>query len=1603
MQVWDDFVDEFHSDHAFGKAYLFTSELLRAEPCYFEKKLLDALGNPAGVIGMRLQCEEMDTGGIEESPDCSAVEVAALTRVLWILGVPKDLTIHIIRIITRVISPRDTVEHLGPVQTYVAVHLCEHFWLAEIFSHWKAYLLTQRQRKTAARQKFEQEQYAKNNRWDARVRKLQEESASHDVADDIRRYLEANTMSLSAEENLRLARDFARRMKPPVADPEKAASLVAKFQGLDPPDGVLAGGQVRHARDIVAELLAIFEREALYFLEVQSEVAEVLRRAQAEQAGGDPSTATGDGEGRGYGAVWTAIRKRSVKDGRTLEEAHAEFLASKKFKITKHIRQAAADLWSLLCTSRQRHVRREVGLLIQQVVQMERTRMDEQAAAEKRRIRILGEKAELRTQEMRSAQDRAVNACMSWLVLHEERVLPATRDELVQLISHFRDNLAREEAGFQEREEVLAQIRTLKDAEVLRLGEIAKLGALAQRKSMTPAEASAASARLLALFRSRSQRSGMELTDELGADRIIEVPDSILEEDLEALADVLLREAQLGKANGEIGGPDAFPEVRPGQTDGGQLSIANRPAKRKKKKKTDSSKAKVSEEASLSKGLRTSGYLSTKKVPAGRNKGPKAVDDGPLAVESAASGAADLSEKQYTSQVVDISEAIQAEIPQYTSEQIGITSHPVADETTEIEGLDKSNLESGFNLDVDDRTASCTVTIQDLQGSTSTVAVSSILPNDSQDSPCIPGNSHKPAVVLIEMTTVSETNITSSSQFPQRPVDKQGLFASERDSQIEKLDTPKYNPVAGGDPTIKNEELPVGEAEQDVNQQIPLLKPTAHVPDAQRSAAHESLQEMPKDVVRVSETRDSALEGILKGDTTAAPKRISEEPLKSSESTKQPVLESVELPSSPHDKLNHANAKQKIQVSFGEEELLAPKSAGISGIPQSEFLQFTPRPEIEENDYERDESEQSTSDYSGTSSSESYESDDTDNVDWLILEEGLQNFSKRAFVKPAFLQSRSFTTGSTKSKALFPPLREVRDKLEMSVCQGFRLRINTGQRTKSMESPESEPLLGNERNSLFDDFNGSDEEDQQYEEFLRFQAAAKSAGMDSWFANQAYSHEGKIDVPAHQHVREYPTLNRHSHSERGQLSESELFLLSQNAYRRYLKARTGIHFEGALTDHSSRRILPFKFVTYDVDDDLLLAQNVVKNRVTLVWKHPWLNLHTSEADNEGILDLYARDAEDRKSSKVFKLHLDTWDKFRQLRANILSLKMQKSSQALFFPLGEPDFVKHSTEILVQPSRFGYNFEKYLSVLALYSQNHVAAEANQAPLFITQLHPDKNAASLSVSRGSLVSRPSLIKKIRFLQSVFRRKLAKKMMRKLIERGAVELFCQNIIMNLVERISSAQEAADLILVSMAQDLLPQHTSNLILNSLPLNALDSSIGLDVESIVNIASARQHELEARQLLRIETQRIQSSIEDSKKQLRKRAGYVPRKIAQTSDYDQLALICRIPRKDREHNLQSAPSPFSPRRRWIVGQQSEYFVENEGRSMPTEAPSLGRGRSIPAVELTKALKRSHGHVYRQPQQTTQMTGAYASGAVVPRLSQNPPKYDPFKSAKVDMI
>ena len=89
---------------------------------------------------------------------------------------------------------------------------------------------------------------------------------------DIKKYMKQDKLDMSAtsvsEATLRLANSFIQRINPPVADPVRASTLSQNFRNLQPNSNVPLVGHVKQARDLVAEILAAFEREVLLYFQV---------------------------------------------------------------------------------------------------------------------------------------------------------------------------------------------------------------------------------------------------------------------------------------------------------------------------------------------------------------------------------------------------------------------------------------------------------------------------------------------------------------------------------------------------------------------------------------------------------------------------------------------------------------------------------------------------------------------------------------------------------------------------------------------------------------------------------------------------------------------------------------------------------------------------------------------------------------------------------------------------------------------------------------------------------------------------------------------------------------------------------------------------------------------------------------------------------------------------------------------------------------------------------------------------------------------------------------------------------------------------------------
>ena len=288
----------YRSHDLIGRCFFSARELLSSphgNSSTLTKSLLSDKGAFAGKVAFELTAAT-DEALREEKLRLpfSAADVAALTRVLWAIGIPKDQCTTVVKCVVLCETPPEVIQRLGVLRSFTAVQLCNHSWLAEVLRKWMVFAKAQNQKRNQDRQQelaldVDKASGKGPKSWNDRIKELEAKAQQSNNPVDMSSF--ANTgvggAAVRAQENLLLAGLFARRTDPPVIESEKAHKLVDHFLSLDP--SVTGGGlvgQAKETREMIAEMLANLEREAQAYDSVNRGMAALCKEVQDERGPG---------------------------------------------------------------------------------------------------------------------------------------------------------------------------------------------------------------------------------------------------------------------------------------------------------------------------------------------------------------------------------------------------------------------------------------------------------------------------------------------------------------------------------------------------------------------------------------------------------------------------------------------------------------------------------------------------------------------------------------------------------------------------------------------------------------------------------------------------------------------------------------------------------------------------------------------------------------------------------------------------------------------------------------------------------------------------------------------------------------------------------------------------------------------------------------------------------------------------------------------------------------------------------------------------------------------------------------------------------------------
>jgi len=503
ITVWDE--DEGTADDIIGRCYVHVEDILKSPDHELTRQLYNDEGRDQGQFTLRVICESITTQKDlpSDEPDSCAEQAASLARVLWHLGVPRAKASFVIGVVLRAEAPTHVIKRLGDVGIISTLHACKQTWLVDIFGRWKFFTdivsIKREQIRLANAPKLLAPQA---QTWDQKLAALHKNSSKtgKNSVVNISRHINMESVPKgNREENMKFALSFCDRAVHPVDDPDKAERLVDEFQELHEQfEGT--SGMDTLPLDLMAEILAKYERDARLIDQVDEEVGRVQQAVKADQGPNGVGLVPHTDKKKGMAYKWLAHKAKleAIKKYMPLEFYLTPFIKEKCREI-RDMRQTVVDMGDYFM-KHDSILKREIGPVLLAISDAARKQLFEMEEQFERKRKALGKLGAEFEKKKREQQEADVATCRKWQLLHDEKVLPDVDDEMTELISHFRANLmwSMSAAVAMEREEVAARLMKLHRLEIHRWTAEEKATILAAQTARLRAEEEAAAAEALA-------------------------------------------------------------------------------------------------------------------------------------------------------------------------------------------------------------------------------------------------------------------------------------------------------------------------------------------------------------------------------------------------------------------------------------------------------------------------------------------------------------------------------------------------------------------------------------------------------------------------------------------------------------------------------------------------------------------------------------------------------------------------------------------------------------------------------------------------------------------------------------------------------------------------------------------------------------------------------------------------------------------------------------------------------------------------------------------------------------------------------------------------
>jgi len=394
ITVWD--WDHDADNDLIGRCYVHVEDIIQNCDKEISRALFNDKGQVQGLIILRLECESMPEEPLpSDDPDTCARLAASLTRILWHLGVPRSKSALVLKTILRAEAPDHVIQRLGEVGVAMSLYVCHQHWLVNIIGRWKLFSDFQIDKREKIRRENAPKLAIKAQiSWDEKLLALQKQAAKDVKGPKINVSQHINMEGVpkgNRDENLALARAFCDRAVLNVSDPDKAESIMEEFQDLYQELETVGSGHDTLALDLMAEVLAKYEREARLVDQVDEEVERIQKAVKADQGPGGVGLLPHGEPKKSEAFKWLKHKKDMEKKKAHMPlDYYLEPFMQAHCKDITHMRQAVVDMGDYFMEHVDVVARRDIGPALLAIAGILKEKVAEIELAYERKLKAMG-------------------------------------------------------------------------------------------------------------------------------------------------------------------------------------------------------------------------------------------------------------------------------------------------------------------------------------------------------------------------------------------------------------------------------------------------------------------------------------------------------------------------------------------------------------------------------------------------------------------------------------------------------------------------------------------------------------------------------------------------------------------------------------------------------------------------------------------------------------------------------------------------------------------------------------------------------------------------------------------------------------------------------------------------------------------------------------------------------------------------------------------------------------------------------------------------------------------------------------------------------------